>query len=126
MIRKTVTIKDDLFHTLKSNHITTQYQSFKDELYIQDMKEIESDFKYADYENIKWISMIYLVDLNPTIGKEQLTSLKVELEKPSILLCQQIRTISKKMLIKKLTTIDNPITQKKIFDILCLRFAIVD
>lgn len=34
--------------------------------------------------------------------------LKTELEKPSILLCQQIRTISKKRLIKRLTTIENP------------------
>ena len=48
--------------------------------------------------------------------------LKDELEVPSILLCQQIRTISKKRLIKKLTSIDNYITQKKIVNILCLRF----
>lgn len=48
--------------------------------------------------------------------------LQNELEKPSILLCQQIRTISKSRLIKKLTTIDNYVTQKKIVDILCLRF----
>lgn len=81
MIRKTVTIKDELFHNLKSNHIINQYQSFselvsnalqlliekqkkeqyksamleasKDELYIEDMKSIEDDFKYVDYENIK-------------------------------------------------------------------------
>jgi len=48
--------------------------------------------------------------------------LEGELEKPSILLCQQIRTISKKRLIKKLTSIDNFITRKKIVDVLCLRF----
>ena len=48
--------------------------------------------------------------------------LQDELEVPSILLCQQIRTISKKRLIKKLTSIDSYITQKKIVDILCLRF----
>ena len=48
--------------------------------------------------------------------------LQNELDKPSILLCQQIRTISKNRLIKKLTSIDNDITQKKIVDILCLRF----
>jgi len=48
--------------------------------------------------------------------------LENELEKKSILLCQQIRTISKNRLIKKLTSIDNYITQKKILDILCLRF----
>jgi len=51
--------------------------------------------------------------------------LKDGLEKPSILLCQQIRTISKNRLIKKLTSIDNYITQKKIIDILCLRFEYV-
>ena len=52
--------------------------------------------------------------------------LENELELPSILLCQQIRTISKSRLIKKLTTIDNFITRKKIVDILCLRFDDVD
>jgi len=52
--------------------------------------------------------------------------LKNELEKPSILLCQQIRTISKNRLIKKLTSINNHITQKKIVDILCLRFENID
>ena len=49
-----------------------------------------------------------------------------ELEKSSILLCQQIRTISKKRLIKKLTSIDNFITRKKIVDVLCLRFEDID
>ena len=48
--------------------------------------------------------------------------LQNELEIPSILLCQQIRTISKNRLIKKLTTIDNYIIQKKIVNVLCLRF----
>lgn len=52
--------------------------------------------------------------------------LQNELEKPSILLCQQIRTISKNRLIKKLTSIDNYITRKKIVDVLCLRFDDVD
>ncbi len=52
--------------------------------------------------------------------------LQNELEKPSILLCQQIRTISKNRLMKKLTTINNYITQKKIIDILCLRFEDID
>jgi mRNA interferase MazF len=52
--------------------------------------------------------------------------LKNELEKPSILLCQQIRTISKNRLIKKLTSIDNYMTQKKIIDILCFRFEEID
>lgn len=52
--------------------------------------------------------------------------LQNELEMPSILLCQQIRTISKNRLMKKLTSIDNPMTQKKIVDILCLRFENLD
>lgn len=52
--------------------------------------------------------------------------LKNELEVPSILLCQQIRTISKNRLIKKLTSIDNFITRKKIIDVLCLRFEDMD
>jgi len=81
MIRKTITIKDDLFHNLELNHIINQYQSFselvsnalqlliekqkkeqykkamieasKDTLYIEDMKNIANEFKYADFENIK-------------------------------------------------------------------------
>jgi len=81
MIRKTITIKDDLFHNLELNHIINQYQSFselvsnalqlliekqkkeqykkamieasKDALYIEDMKNIANEFKYADFENIK-------------------------------------------------------------------------
>ena len=76
MVRKTVAIKDDLFHNLELNHIITQYQSFselvssalqlliekqkkeqykkamieasKDELYINDMKNIENEFQYSD------------------------------------------------------------------------------
>jgi len=81
MVRKTVAIKDELFHSLELNHITNQYQSFselvsnalmllidkqkkehykkamleasKDELYIQDMKTIEDEFSYADTQSIK-------------------------------------------------------------------------
>jgi Arc/MetJ-type ribon-helix-helix transcriptional regulator len=77
-VRKTVTIRDDLFHNLRENHIINQYQSFselvsnalvlliekqkkeqykkamieasKDKLYIDDMKNIENEFKYSDYE----------------------------------------------------------------------------
>jgi mRNA interferase MazF len=51
--------------------------------------------------------------------------LKNELEKPSILLCQQIRTISKNRLIKKLTSINNYLTQKKIVETLCFRFETI-
>ena len=81
MVRKTVTIRDDLFLKLKSDNIISEYSSFselvsnalqlliekkkkeqyklamleaaKDEMYIQDMKEIEDDFKYADFESIE-------------------------------------------------------------------------
>jgi len=81
MVRKTVTIRDDLFHSLELNSIINQYQSFselvsnalqlliekqkreeyklamieasKDKLYIEDMKSIENDFQYSDFENIK-------------------------------------------------------------------------
>jgi len=48
--------------------------------------------------------------------------LKYELEHPSILLCQQIRTISKQRLVKKLTSLDNPYTRSEIKEILCRRF----
>jgi len=81
MVRKTVAIRDDLFHKLELNHIMKQYQSFselvsnalqlliekqkkeqyklamieasKDKQYLEDMKAIENDFKYSDYENIR-------------------------------------------------------------------------
>jgi len=81
MVRKTVAIRDDLFHKLELNHIMTQYQSFselvsnalqlliekqkkeqykqamieasRDKQYLEDMKSIENDFQYSDYENIK-------------------------------------------------------------------------
>jgi len=80
MVRKTVAIKDDLFHNLELNHLMEKYQSFselvsnalqllienqkkeqykkamieasKDTLYIQDMKNIEEEFQYSDFENI--------------------------------------------------------------------------
>ena len=80
MVRKTVALRDDLFHNLELNHIINQYQSFselvsnalvlliekqkkeqykkamieasKDKLYIDDMKNIENEFKYSD-EQIK-------------------------------------------------------------------------
>ena len=78
MVRKTVAIRDDLFHNLELNNIINQYQSFselvsnalqlliekqkkekyklamidasKDELYIQDMKSIENKFQYSDFQ----------------------------------------------------------------------------
>ncbi len=81
MVRKTVAIKDDLFHSLELNHIINQYQSFselvsnalqlliekqkkeqykkamieasKDKLYIQDMKGIENEFQYSDEQILK-------------------------------------------------------------------------
>ncbi|HIP02948.1 MAG TPA: hypothetical protein EYH01_00840 [Campylobacterales bacterium] len=79
MVRKTITINDDLFQNLELNQIIDQYQSFselvsnalqllvekqkkehykeamieasKDQLYLEDMKTIEDDFQYADLEN---------------------------------------------------------------------------
>jgi len=81
MVRKTVAIKDDLFHSLELNHIINQYQSFselvsnalqlliekqkkeqykkamikasKDPLYIEDMKSIENEFQYSDEQILK-------------------------------------------------------------------------
>jgi len=78
MLRKTVTIQPDIFKALEINNIMEQYQSFselvssslklliekqkkeqykkamleasKDKLYIEDMREIENDFHYADNE----------------------------------------------------------------------------
>jgi len=80
-VRKTVAINDELFNTLKLNHLLEQYSSFsdlvsnalqlllekqkkdaykkamieasQDKLYIEDIQEIQEDFKYADYESIK-------------------------------------------------------------------------
>lgn len=48
--------------------------------------------------------------------------LKTELQLPSILLCQQIRTISKKRLVKKLTSIEDIKIQNQIVNTLCMRF----
>lgn len=77
-----------------------------------------------EYENILDILTIIpitsLKDGRKVYPNELL--LKEELEKPSILLCQQIRTISKKRLMKKLTTISSFKIQEKILQILCNRF----
>ncbi len=79
MLRKTITIDDELYKKLDLHDITSQYQSFselvsnalqllvdkqkkehykqamieasKDELYIKDMQEIEEAFRYSDFEN---------------------------------------------------------------------------
>ena len=81
MLRKTVTIQPDIFKALETNNIMEQYQSFselvssslklliekqkkeqykkamleasQDRLYIEDMREIASDFSYADNEMLK-------------------------------------------------------------------------
>ena len=78
MLRKTITIDDDLYKALELHHITEQYQSFselvsnalqllvdkqkkehykqamleamQDDLYLQDMKEIEEAFRAGDFE----------------------------------------------------------------------------
>ena len=77
-----------------------------------------------NYENLlDVVTIIPITSLKD--GRKVYTNellLQNELEIPSILLCQQIRTISKNRLIKKLTTIDNYIIQKKIVNVLCLRF----
>ena len=52
--------------------------------------------------------------------------LENQLHKPSILLCQQIRTISKKRLIKKLTSIEDMEIRKQIIDITCYRFREIE
>ncbi len=79
MLRKTITIDDELFKKLEINNITDQYQSFSelvsnalqllvekqkkerykqammeastDQLYIEDMKETEEAFKHSDFES---------------------------------------------------------------------------
>ncbi len=77
-----------------------------------------------NYENL--LNIVTVIPITSLKNKRKIYPnellLQNELEKPSILLCQQIRTISKNRLIKKLTSIDNYITRKKIVDILCLRF----
>ena len=77
-----------------------------------------------DYENlldvITIIPITSLKDGRKIYPNELL--LQNELEKPSILLCQQIRTISKNRLVKKLTSIQNSSIQNKIIEILCRRF----
>ena len=81
MVRKTVAIRDELFENLRANYIINQYQSFselvsnalqlliekqkkeqykkamieasKDKFYLEDMKNIENEFKYSDEEILK-------------------------------------------------------------------------
>ncbi|MCT7505095.1 hypothetical protein [Aliarcobacter cryaerophilus] len=78
MLRKTVTINDNLYNMLISSKIIEKYSSFselvstslellieknkkeqykkamieasKDKLYLKDMEDIENDFKYVDFE----------------------------------------------------------------------------
>lgn len=80
MVRKTITIRDDIFESLELNSISTQYSSFsemvssglklliekqkneqykkammeasKDKVYLQDMEEIEASFKHVDSEKL--------------------------------------------------------------------------
>jgi predicted CopG family antitoxin len=80
MLRKTITIQPDVFQELELNNIIEQYQSFsemvssslklliekqkkeqykkamleasQDKLYMDDMKEIENAFAYADNEKV--------------------------------------------------------------------------
>ena len=81
-------------------------EASKDKLYLKDMEDIENDFKYVDFEE-KYIQMnFFWTWIRKTINS----------------LCQQIRTISKERLVKKLTTISSFKTQEKILQILCNRF----
>lgn len=78
MVRKTITIRDDIYQSLESNQISEQYQSFSemvssalklliekqkkeqykramiaasnDKLYQKDMQKIEEEFLYSDDE----------------------------------------------------------------------------
>ena len=81
-----------------------------------------------DYENL--LDIVTIIPITSLKNGRRIYPnellLKDELEKPSILLCQQIRTISKNRLIKRLTSIDNYIIRKKIVDVLCLRFENVN
>lgn len=80
MVRKTITIRDDIFESLELNRISTQYSSFsemvssglklliekqkneqykkammeasKDKLYLEDMQDTETSFKYVDSEKL--------------------------------------------------------------------------
>ena len=80
MLRKTITIQPDVFQALELNNIIEQYQSFsemvssslklliekqkneqykkaileasQDKLYMDDMREIENAFSYADNEKL--------------------------------------------------------------------------
>ena len=81
MVRKTVTIHDEVLEVLEEEHILENYRSFselvssalqllikkekkeqyrkamqeaaRDKLYLKDMQEVTEDFKYADNELIK-------------------------------------------------------------------------
>ena len=81
-----------------------------------------------NYENLlEVVTILPLTSLkkNRRVYPNELL-LQHELEKPSLVLCQQIRTISKQRLVKKLTSIDNPFTRKEIMKILCRRFEEID
>ena len=81
-----------------------------------------------NYENL--LDIVTIIPITSLKEKRKIYPnellLQNELEKPSILLCQQIRTISKERLTKKLTSINSYITQKKIIDTLCIRFENMD
>ena len=81
-----------------------------------------------DYENL--LDVVTIIPITSRKNGRRIypneVLLPTELERPSILLCQQVRTISKHRLTRKLTSIDNHITRKKIVDVLCLRFEDVE
>ena len=91
MLRKTVTINDNLYNMLISSKLTDKDSSFselvstslellieknkkeqykkaiieasKDKLYLKDMEDIENDFKYVDFEE-KYIQINFLQNMN--------------------------------------------------------------
>ena len=81
---------------------------------------ISNDYENDLLNNITVIPITSLKDGRKIYPNEYFLS--KEVEKPSILLCHQIRTISKKRVIKYLSSIESLKKQKEILDILCFRF----
>jgi mRNA interferase MazF len=81
----------------------------------------------SNYENLLDVVTIIPISSKKVGRKIYLNELllKNELQLPSILLCQQIRTILKKRLVKKLTSIGYVQVQRQIVDVLCMRFETV-
>ena len=50
----------------KEQYKLAMIEASKDKQYLEDMKIIENDFKYSDYENIRWINMMSINTVMPT------------------------------------------------------------